>query len=67
MNRRVKTTLPVHPQHLEPEVQQGVVSDKIQRRQQHKQVHDRKAHSLEPLNPNDHVRVRDYRTQDYGQ
>ena len=74
MNRHVKTTLPVHPQRLEQVVQQGVVSEKIQRKQQ-KQVHDRKAHSLEPLNPNDHVRVRDYRTglwtvtiaQDYGQ
>ncbi len=62
MNRRVKTTLPVHPQRLEPEVQQGVVSDKIQSRLQQKQLHDRKAHSLEPLNPQDRVRVQDFRT-----
>ena len=63
MNRRVvKTTLPVHPKRLEPEVQQGVVSDKIQSRIQQKQLHNRKAHSLETPNPQDQVMVQDYRT-----
>ena len=46
---------------METEVQQGVLSDKIQSRIQQQQL-DRKAHSLQPLNPQDRHRMQDYCT-----
>ena len=59
MSRRLKTTLPINPQQLQPTVSTGVVSQKLAEKKKKKEWHDRSAKPLDSLNPEDAVRVQD--------
>ena len=62
MDWRIKITLPIHPERLQAEVQHNVVSEKIQTRQQQKDLLGKHSRPLKSLNPQQKVRAQDYRT-----